>query len=111
LSKMWRMVGLPSSFLRITLIRDEELLSWLETGDVLVFPAAGVVRECDAAPSSASFTGSGPIREVERTPMRLVWSTEDDAFARYIIHCVCRWHSVVSYSTFTWASAKRRSLC
>lgn len=86
----------------------KELLSWLETGDVVVFPASGVVRQCDAAPSSASFIGTGPIREVERTPTRLVWSVEDDAFARYIIHCVCRWHSVVSYSEFVLVSPKRR---
>lgn len=83
---------------------NEELLSWLEAGDIVILPASGIIRECDTAPNSASFTESGPIREIERTTARLVWSTEDDAFARYVIHCVCRWHSVVSYSKFLLSS-------
>lgn len=74
------------------------LLNWLETGDVVLFAASGVVRDSDSAPNSAAFSSSGPIREVERSTARLVWFIEDDAFARYVVHCVCRWHSVVSYS-------------
>lgn len=82
----------------MVLISNVALLTWLESGDVVVFAASGITRDVDVAPVSASFTGSGPLREVERTPARLVWSIEDDAFARYVVHCVCRWHSVVSYS-------------
>lgn len=37
------------------------------------------------------------ITEVSRTPLQVVWKT-DDAFARWIIHCVARWHGVVSFS-------------
>ncbi|KAF8313455.1 hypothetical protein DL93DRAFT_2059054 [Clavulina sp. PMI_390] len=80
------------------LVLDVEaaLLDWLEKGDVVIFAASGVTRTM--APDTLSFSTDGPIREVERTPARLVWAIEENAYARYIVHCVCRWHSVVSYS-------------
>ncbi|KAG8807222.1 hypothetical protein FRC19_006762, partial [Serendipita sp. 401] len=37
------------------------------------------------------------ITVVSSAPLELVWNT-DDAFARWIIHCVSRWHNVVSFS-------------
>ena len=37
------------------------------------------------------------ITELSHNPLQLKWKT-DDPFARYIIHCVARWHSVVSFS-------------
>ncbi|KAH7339467.1 hypothetical protein B0J17DRAFT_361412 [Rhizoctonia solani] len=38
------------------------------------------------------------IREVRRSPAELVWDVEQDAFARYIVHCAARWYGVVSFS-------------
>jgi len=38
------------------------------------------------------------VLEVMRTPLQLVWYVEDDAFARYVVHCCARYHEVVSYS-------------
>jgi hypothetical protein len=37
------------------------------------------------------------IMEMSHNSLQLNWKT-DDPFARYIIHCVARWHSVVSFS-------------
>ncbi|KAI0085150.1 hypothetical protein BDY19DRAFT_987182 [Irpex rosettiformis] len=41
---------------------------------------------------------STAIMEVSRTPMQLVWAIEDDAFARYVVHCCSRYHNIVSFS-------------
>ncbi|CAE6416035.1 hypothetical protein ACGC1H_007189 [Rhizoctonia solani] len=38
------------------------------------------------------------IREVRRSPIELVWDVEQDAFARYVVHCAARWYGVVSFS-------------
>ncbi|PVG02382.1 hypothetical protein CPB86DRAFT_794245 [Serendipita vermifera] len=37
------------------------------------------------------------ILQVSATPLEIVWRTEDP-FARWIIHCVSRWHGIVSFS-------------
>ncbi|PAV18746.1 hypothetical protein PNOK_0558900 [Pyrrhoderma noxium] len=74
---------------------EEEVLDWLvggtilnpdEAEDVLVIPGRSV-----------GFEGSN-IVELSRTPLQLIWSVEQDAFARYIVHCCARYHKVVSYS-------------
>jgi hypothetical protein len=39
-----------------------------------------------------------PILEISHSRNKLVWQIEEDAFARYVVHCCCRFHSVVSYS-------------
>ena len=81
------------------LVRDieKEVLDWLvggtilnpdETEDILVVSGRSV-----------GFEGSG-ITELSRSPLQLVWSIEQDAFARYIVHCCARYHRVVSYSRF-----------
>ncbi|KAG8714038.1 hypothetical protein FRC11_010098 [Ceratobasidium sp. 423] len=38
------------------------------------------------------------ICEVRRSPAELVWDVEQDAFARYVVHCAARWYGVVSFS-------------
>lgn len=38
------------------------------------------------------------IREVRRSPTELVWDVEQDAFARYVVHCAARWYNIVSFS-------------
>lgn len=60
-----------------------------------MFPAAGVPLD---SPRISSLDPFGPIREVERSSSQLVWAVGNDSFARYIVHCVCRWHNIVSYS-------------
>lgn len=76
---------------------EDELLRWLQEGGVLLSP--------DAEPE-LSFPGvevgsTDAIREVSRTPLKLVWSIEDSAFTRYIVHCCARYHDVVSFSKNT----------
>ena len=44
--------------------------------------------------------GLEDIREVERSPQRLVWWIENDTWARYVVHCCARYHNIVSFSTF-----------
>jgi len=51
----------------------------------------------NGAPMS-SLNPDAPIREVNRTPSELIWDIDNDPFARYVVHCVCRWHSIVSFS-------------
>lgn len=55
-----------------------------------------------AAPIDAGYNGclGGAVIEVFRTPLKLIWKT-DDALARYAIHCTARWHDVVSFSKDT----------
>ncbi|KAI0066059.1 hypothetical protein BV25DRAFT_1988543 [Artomyces pyxidatus] len=78
---------------------EDELASWLrevrvvaspdeQTGDTFDFPGQVVA-------------GQDGVREVQRTPGRLVWWIEDDAWARYVVHCCARYHEVVSYSKDT----------
>ncbi|KAH9062471.1 hypothetical protein EDB87DRAFT_1712526 [Lactarius vividus] len=45
--------------------------------------------------------GEEGIREVERSPQRLVWWIENDTWARYVVHCCARYHGVVSFSKDT----------
>lgn len=40
------------------------------------------------------------IVEVSHGPLEMIWRT-DDPFARWIVHCVSRWHGVVSFSEFS----------
>lgn len=66
---------------------------------MVLFAASGLNIK-NGPPTGDAFKNDGPIREVERNPGRLTWSIPEDAFARYICHCVCRWHNVVSYSQY-----------
>ena len=74
------------------LIRDVEdtMKAWLDGTMTAAAAAEQVPRPVDR--------GERPtITELSHTPLQLKWKT-DDPFARYIIHCVARWHSVVSFS-------------
>jgi hypothetical protein len=76
---------------------EQEISAWLEEGGVLLDPDNA--QEVD--PRSGPLIGQlEAIREVARTPLKLVWKVEDasDAFARYVIHCCARYYQVVSYS-------------
>jgi len=39
----------------------------------------------------------GAIKELSRSPLKVIWAVED-AFARYVVHCTARFHSIVSFS-------------
>ena len=73
---------------------EEEIVDWLAAGGVMLGPDAQVEM---AFPGTQVGAGEG-IREVARTPLQLVWSIEDDAFVRYVVHCCARYHDVVSFS-------------
>ncbi len=62
----------------------------------MLFSRSGEI--INGAPKS-SLNPDGPIREVDKTPSELIWEI-DDAFSRYVVHCVCRWHSIVSFSVY-----------
>lgn len=87
---------------------EDELVRWLRGEDDVV-----VVRDPDAQrePLLSSHDGQfqfpgravaglEEVREVERSPQRLVWWIENDTWARYVVHCCARYHNVVSFSTF-----------
>lgn len=81
------------------LVRDVEqaMTDWLNT--------AGAVLDPDAPRNSINtdrqmIGESESIFEVSRTPFQLVWQVDEDAFARYVVHCCARYHEVVSYSEF-----------
>jgi len=78
-------------------------MRWLRGEDVVV------VRDPDAQLSrpdgqfqfpGRAVAGLEDVREVERSPQRLVWWIENDTWARYVVHCCARYHNVVSFSTF-----------
>lgn len=80
-----------------TLVKEveHELTSWLANGGVLLNPDDSV----DDVTMSGSPIGTlDVITEVSRTPLQLVWSITDDAFARYVVHCCARYHNIVSFS-------------
>ncbi|KAF8331088.1 uncharacterized protein EI90DRAFT_2972716 [Cantharellus anzutake] len=73
---------------------EDEICTWLEKGTLVIFSeSGGFIHD-----GPKGLDPDGPIREVNRTPSELVWDINSDAFARYVVHCVCRWHSVVSFS-------------
>ncbi|KAI0675209.1 hypothetical protein C8Q78DRAFT_1183456 [Trametes maxima] len=77
---------------------EDEIVAWLAQGGVMLAP--------DSAATTPALPGvpvgsSDAIRELSRTPLQLVWSTGDDAFTRYVVHCCARYHDVVSFSKDT----------
>ena len=74
------------------LVRDVEdtMKAWLDGTTTATAVDEQVPRPVDR--------GEHPsITELSHNPLQLQWMT-GDPFARYIIHCVARWHSVVSFS-------------
>jgi len=76
-----------------TLVQDIEkaIQAWLDATD----PTVGE----DASSRAIDHSEIPVIKELSYKPLELVWFTEDP-FARWIIHCVSRWHGVVSFSEF-----------
>lgn len=80
------------------LVSDVEgaILDWLQR-EVTLLPTDGLL------PRDMEFPGtpigsSALIREVLQTPFQLIWCTDGDPFARYIVHCCARYHNIVSFS-------------
>ena len=70
------------------LVRDveEEIMDWLAGGTMLLPDT-----QADDLANPGYVVGvTGTVIEISRTPLRLVWSLEDDAFARYVVHCCAR---------------------
>jgi hypothetical protein len=75
---------------------EDELTRWLNEVAVVLNPASEGGHQFPGR----AVAGEEGIREVERSPQRLVWWIEDDTWARYIVHCCARYHNVVSFSAF-----------
>lgn len=85
------------------LVRDveHEVVAWLVGGTILApDDESEVLLGVPGRPIGDGIS----ITELSRTPLQLVWAIEQDAFARYIVHCCARYHKVVSYSTLTLLS-------
>jgi hypothetical protein len=78
---------------------EDELMRWLGEVEVVLNPDAGNVPPAFQFPGRV-IAGEEGVREVERSPRRLVWWIENDAWARYVVHCCARYHNIVSFSTF-----------
>lgn len=74
---------------------EDEILPWLQlTGPVLSPDDQSHSLEHPGRPIG----DSGTIFELSRTHLQLVWHINNDAFARYVVHCCARYHEVVSFS-------------
>ncbi|KAG5723617.1 hypothetical protein E4T56_gene18174 [Termitomyces sp. T112] len=87
-----------SGFRAELLVRDVEyeIVEWLREGGIVLNPDSHGTD--DLAATGIPIGNTGIIFEVSRTPLQLVWSTDDDSFARYVVHCCARYHEVVSFS-------------
>ena len=75
---------------------EEELMHWLGGVEVVLNPD----KELGYQFPGRAVAGQEDIREVERSPQRLVWWIENDTWVRYVVHCCARYHNIVSFSTF-----------
>ncbi|EJD02908.1 uncharacterized protein FOMMEDRAFT_28541 [Fomitiporia mediterranea MF3/22] len=73
---------------------EKEILDWLVGGTIVLPDETEDILLIHGRPIGNTLT----VTELSRTPLQLVWSIEQDAFARYIVHCCARYHKVVSFS-------------
>ncbi|KAG6840753.1 hypothetical protein C0991_004603 [Blastosporella zonata] len=80
------------------LVRDieYEIVEWLQRGGIVLNPDSRETEDLTAPGVPIGDTGT--IFEVSRTPLQLIWYTDDDSFARYVVHCCARYHEIVSFS-------------
>lgn len=76
---------------------EEELMGWLSGVEVVMNPD----KESGYQFPGRAVAGLEDIREVERSPQRLVWWIENDTWVRYVVHCCARYHNIVSFSKDT----------
>jgi hypothetical protein len=88
-----------------TLVRnvEEEMMDWLQGGVILRPDESNAADLQHKSGEGREIGTTGSILEVSRTPLQLVWSVADDAFARYVVHCCARYHEVVSFSQYNRA--------
>ena len=84
---------------QIVLDIEQELTEWLETGGVLLFPDSRRTSS-SLAVSGTPLGSSKSIIEVCRSPTELIWRIDED-FPRFLLHCVARFHGVVSFSKYS----------
>lgn len=83
---------------QIVLDIEQELMEWLETGGILISPDSQHVHPL-AGTSGVPLGSSQSIIEVHRSPTELIWRIDKD-FPRFLLHCVARFHGVVSFSKY-----------
>jgi hypothetical protein len=76
-------------------------MCWLSGVEVVMNPD----KESGYQFPGRAVAGLEDIREVERSPQRLVWWIENDTWMRYVVHCCARYHNIVSFSTFLYNSS------
>ncbi|PBK73857.1 hypothetical protein ARMSODRAFT_931160 [Armillaria solidipes] len=74
---------------------EQEVVDWLHVGGTVMSPDT---PQTTSTGVRKAIGNTGTIFEVSRTPLQLVWCTDDDAFGRYVVHCCARYHEIVSYS-------------
>lgn len=72
---------------------ETELVGWLSNGGTIIAP-----QSPDGLTFPGRTVGIDTIREVSRTPLKLVWRISEDGLARFVVHLVARYHEVVSFS-------------
>jgi len=79
---------------------ESEVVRWLRTGGTILAPdGSGIANTLDSGLGSSTPIGeTGSIFEMSRTPLQLIWSITNDAFARYVVHCCARYYGIVSFS-------------
>lgn len=90
-----------SGFRAELLVRDieSEIMEWLREGGTILSPDLG--NETTFHFPGTAVRDTQTISEVSRTPLQLVWSIADDAFARYVVHCCARYHEIISFSEYS----------
>lgn len=76
---------------------EEALTTWLHTGAVVIQPDIPFVPPLGTTRTYVDTCQS--IQELSRSVLQLIWKVDDDFF-RFLLHCVARFHGVVSYSEF-----------
>jgi len=88
---------------------ESALLEWLHAVHITLDPdevdqgppAWNADANAELQQPGKALWDDSPVLEVSRSRKRLVWQIVDDVFARYVVHCCCRFHSIVSYSKDT----------
>jgi hypothetical protein len=75
---------------------EVQIIEWLETVSITMNP--DLVESTDYTVVTGHPIANS-VLELSRTPQQLIWHIPDDGFARYVVHCCARFHSVVSFST------------
>lgn len=88
---------------------EDEIVGWLSEGGVVLQPDGTLAAGFEGLQFPGRVIGEQQgVREVERSPLKLVWWIEDDAWARYVVHCCARYYEVVSFSECLCVGPLRR---